>query len=141
MILFWFIIGMLAIIAIARYNEDDRLFWKLTLSFVFAFTATTVAIKVLGDKQDESALTEQVCPTQVLTITTDNSLLAVVDSEATISEVTAPVPVSKDNTLAVSENSSSLNEVYGWSRDQPPRVINVNGKLYPLIRAFGIDSS
>ena len=141
MILFWFVIGMLAIIAIARYNEDDRLFWKLTLSFVFAFTATTVALKVFGGNQEKNDLTEQVCPMQAPSTQQNVNMLAFVDTSATVSDVTGPVPAGKDNALATREINSNLGEVYGWSRDQPPRVINVNGKFYPLRIAFEIDSS
>ena len=64
MILTVFLIGNLAIIGIARYNEDDRLFWKLLLSFVFAFSVTTMCYKLMGD-DNENNPTEQVCPTQI----------------------------------------------------------------------------
>lgn len=141
MILFWFVIGMLAIIAIARYNEDDRLFWKLTLSFVFAFTATTVALKVFGGKQEKENLTEQVCPMQAPSNLPTTDMLVAMNTSATVSDVTDPVPAGKDTALIAREIDSDLGEIYGWSRDQPPRVLNVNGKFYPLLRAFGIDSS
>lgn len=140
---FLFLIGIISIVLIARYNEDDRLFWKLLLSFVFAFAATTVCYKItgLGNKSMEN-LTEQVYPTQVPTGALDISNPSVnAFGEVTIMDVTGPVPVSKDNTPALCKTSPTFDEVYGHDRDQPPRVLNSENKVDSILDAFEIDSS
>lgn len=64
MALFWFLLGIAIIFAIARYNESNRLFWVLFLSFVGSYMTASVVQKTLNDTQDKKNLV-QVCPTQV----------------------------------------------------------------------------
>lgn len=140
MILLLFIIGVIVITAIARYNEDDRLFWKLFASFTIAFTATSIAVATLGDKQDKNDLIEQVYPTQAPDTTMGYySPTAIVCDSATVSEA-IPAPASKDYTPAVDETFCSC-EVYGKTRDQPPKVTNPDVLPNPPTQAFAIDSS
>lgn len=140
---FLFLIGIISIVLIARYNEDDRLFWKLLLSFVFAFTATTVCCKMLGlgNKSAEN-LTEQVYPTQAPVNTVDlYSLQTNVFDMVTTMDVTGPVPVSKANTPVPCKNCPTFDEIYGHTRDQPPRVTNQVSMPDTIKEAFEIDSS
>ena len=139
MILLLFIIGVLAIIAIARYNEDDRLFWKLFGAFTIAFTATSIAVATIDGGQDETNLTNEVYPTQApdTMLGYYNPFTAICD-EATVSEE-IPVPVSKDNTLIEREIISFV-EVCGNVRDQPPSS-NPTLTRGPTLKAFTIDSS
>lgn len=148
MIFIWFLVGIIAITAIARYNEDDRLFWKLLLSFVFAFTLTTVGFKMLGTK-GKSDLNGQVYPTQAPGYMSSNTsrtinMLPVV----TLEDTAIPVPVSKDNTPVTVEIIDTFDEVYGRNRDQPPQIPNkkrIRNFLQKHIKiihnAFTIDSS
>lgn len=49
MSLLLFLIGLFIIFCIGRYNESNKLFWILLISFISSFAITSVAIKaVLG---------------------------------------------------------------------------------------------
>ena len=78
MALFWFICGILLICAISRYNESNKLFWTLMVSFVGAFTAASVIIAMCNDEHKENVVAN-VSPTQLYVNTTNtNALLATV---------------------------------------------------------------
>lgn len=70
MTLLWILLGITVIILVARYNEDDALFWKLSASLVGAFIAAYITLNILNseEKQSDQDLT-QVYPTQVLSHT------------------------------------------------------------------------
>lgn len=141
MILFWFVIAIAAILGIARYNEDDRLFWKLMLSFVFAFTVTTVTYKVLETK-DKKNLIEQVYPTQAPTYTpsiyhSGDSVLPKVTSMA----LTKSDPVSKDTTPATNETFVIFDKIREHTRDQPPKYNNRHSITKLIHPPIPIDSS
>lgn len=119
MILLWFILGMLLIFAIARYNESNKLFWTLLFSFVMGFAGTKmITSNHHGYEQGNDDLT-QVYPTQVLLAkTTDYKFVNVMD-DLMPKKVTASKPVSQGFTPVFSENSIALGEVFGRTRDQP----------------------
>ena len=119
-----FAIGVViaAIFGIARYNEDDSLFWKLFISFVGAFTAATVVRTQLENENQEKVVKVEkatVSPTQVLpsaSSTINFYSLADVSKAATKREK-SPKPVSKDS--LINFNDSSLSKVFGSIRGQP----------------------
>lgn len=53
MALFWFICGILLILGIARYNESNKLFWILLVSFIGAFTAASIVESALNKQKKE----------------------------------------------------------------------------------------
>lgn len=117
MTLLAFIATIGVISAIARYNESDKLFWQLLVSFVGAYAAVTVATKVLGEeKQNEVVMIEKApmqalesMPTLYASVVTDNSL-------ATRGEK-SPKPVGKD--MLLSQSNNILSEVHRKARGQP----------------------
>ena len=119
MTLFWFLAGLATCIGVARYNEDDALFWKLFISFVGAFTAATVVDLAMDSKQgqDKVVMVDSM-PTQVLESTPCMfCTLADVSLSATKRE-NSPKPVSKDD--AINSNDSILSKVVHTSpRGQP----------------------
>ena len=121
MTLFWFLAGLATCIGIARYNEDDNLFWKLFISFVGAFTAATVVKTQLENENQEKVVKVEkaTVPTQVLqstpSITNFYSLADV--SQAATKREKSPKPVSKDS--LINKNDSSLSKVFGSIRGQP----------------------
>ena len=122
MTLFWFLAGLATCIAIARYNEDDNLFWKLFISFIGAFTAATVVRTQLENENQEKIVKVEkatVNPTQVLRSTLNSinfySLASV--SQAATKREKSPKPVSKDS--LINKNDSSLSKVFGSIRGQP----------------------
>lgn len=50
MSLLLFLIGLFIIFCIGRYNESDKLFWILLISFISSFAITSVAIKAVLEK-------------------------------------------------------------------------------------------
>lgn len=75
MALLWFILGVLLICCIARYNESNKLFWTLFASFVGFYAAASIAIACCNSEPNKEDLT-QVCPTQLYTNTSSVQLLA-----------------------------------------------------------------
>ena len=119
MALFWFICGILLICAISRYNESNKLFWTLMVSFVGAFTAASVIIAMCNDEHKENVVAN-VSPTQLYVNTTNtNALLATVFYNTTND-------VSYDTPVAVSKDYYIGNDVLSDSRvsnleDKPPQ--------------------
>lgn len=118
MVLFWFIIGVIAITLIARYNESDKLFWKLFLAFVLGFASAKMYYHLTSER-NENTLT-QVSPTQASMELSGIAqfFLAGSTPEITVSE--SYVPVSQAYAPAGSESSLILSKIAGGARDQPP---------------------
>lgn len=120
MALFWFICGILLICAIARYNESDKLFWTLLVSFVGAFAAASVIIAICNDDHKENVVTN-VSPTQLYVSTPNaDALLAGVSCDTTYD---APLYASD----AVSQDYYISKDVLPCSRvnnleDKPPQT-------------------
>jgi len=121
MTLFWFLAGLATCIGIARYNEDDSLFWKLFISFVGAFTAATVVKTQLESENQEKVVKVEkaAVPTQVLQSTPSViNFYSLADvSQAATKREKSPKPVSKDS--LINKNDSSLSKVFGSIRGQP----------------------
>lgn len=66
MILFWFLLGLFIILCISRYNEDDKLFWKLMVSFVGTYAAATFVYKYIESQKQDKVEYYSPAPTQVL---------------------------------------------------------------------------
>jgi hypothetical protein len=121
MTLFWFLAGLATCVGIARYNEDDSLFWKLFISFVGAFTAATVVKTQLESENQEKVVKVEkaAVPTQVLQSTPSViNFYSLADvSQAATKREKSPKPVSKDS--LINKNDSSLSKVFGSIRGQP----------------------
>lgn len=119
MILLWFVLGLLLIFGIARYNESNKLFWILLFSYVIGFAGAKMVIDVhQSNKQSNVSLT-QVYPTQASVDVYSPLKLFQVTSILTPKKVTALKSVSQVVTPAASETLVTLSEVFGRTRDQP----------------------
>ena len=109
--------GIAVITLVSRYNEDDKLFWKLLVSFVGSYAAVTVASQLLSDKEQNEVVMVEKAPMHALEsmpilcegVVTDNSL-------ATLGEK-SPKPAGKD--ILLSKNNNILSEVHRKARGQP----------------------
>lgn len=138
MTLLLFLIAVFAIVCIARYNEDDRLFWKLFVSFTAAFVLTSVIVKTIESKQNKKDCIEQVCPTQSSNSALDQvSLFQNALNSTTLTDVTGPVAVSKDYALVTNTIPNILHRVWWGIRDQPPELITFV-KIRDPIHSVGI---
>lgn len=118
MVLFWFIIGVIAITLIARYNESDKLFWKLFLAFVLGFASAKMYYH-LTNERNENTLT-QVSPTQASMELSGIAQFFLAGSTPEITVSTSYVPVSQAFAPAGSESNLVLSKIAGGARDQPP---------------------
>lgn len=119
MALFWFICGMLLICCIARYNESNKLFWTLLVSFIGAFTAASIVIAISSDNNDKSVIAN-VSPTQLYISTSSaDALLTDVSYDTTYDVLNCPsVTVSQD--YYVSKDILSCSGVSNLE-DKPPQ--------------------
>lgn len=116
-VLFWFVLGTLLILGISRYNEDDKLFWKLFISFVGTFAAATVVIKYMQSTDKNKV---EYLSTDPIQVPDSNSHICCVLAE--LSDLATPEenssePVSKDYCVAI--NNPILSKIVGGARDQP----------------------
>ena len=118
MTLLAFVSIIAAITAIARYNESEKLFWSLLVSFVGAYAAVNVAVNLLNDdkKSDKVVMIEK-SPMQVQeSIPLLTGVLADISLSATMREK-SPKPAGKDSLF--SQNNIILSKVHASPRGQP----------------------
>lgn len=121
MALLWFILGIVLILLISRYNESNKLFWILFASFVGAFTvASIVKQATISDKQSKADLA-QMCPMQMPTSVL--SILPVTDTSGEVTEVApATVLAGQDYTFAPRKISFTKSEDGVVIFDKPPQI-------------------
>ena len=118
MALFWFICGILLICGIARYNESNKLFWTLLVSFVGTFAAASIVIATCNN--DTKNVKANVSPTQLYVSTQPSSLYAM---DMTY-DTTYDVPT--NTSVTVSKDYYISNDILSDSRvsnleDKPPQ--------------------
>ena len=117
MILFWFLLGLFIILCISRYNEDDKLFWKLLVSFVGTYAAATFVYKYIESQKQDKVEYYQSAPTQALYSGSHNTCV-LADPSVTATNVSKTTdPVSKE--MLIDYDSLILSEVYVDTRGQP----------------------
>lgn len=95
MALFWFLLGVVIIFGIGRYNESNKLFWVLLLSFVCSFTVASVVLKTTHEERKESVV--QMNPIQGVPYSSEFTPLA---DEITVCAIEDSIsaPVGQDST-------------------------------------------
>lgn len=117
MTLFAFAATIAAIVAIARYNESDKLFWQLFIAFTGAYAAASAVSMITEEKEQDKVVMINEAPTQVLGMVPSlKEILAGTTFSATKREK-SPKPVSKDS--LVSQNINILSKVHASPRGQP----------------------
>ena len=119
MALFWFICGILLICAISRYNESNKLFWTLMVSFVGAFTAASVIIAMCNDEHKENVVAN-VSPTQLYVSTQSSSLCAMDMTYNTTYDVPTSTSVTVSKDYYIGNNVLSDSRVSNLE-DKPPQ--------------------
>lgn len=118
----FFLVGLLIITLVARYNENEKLFWQLLISFIGTYGAATIAINALSSEKKQSK--EVVITSKPMQAPTSKSYnfcsLADLSSLVTVEEYPS-VPAGKD--IASKLNDPSLSEVGRGARDQPMDTI------------------
>ena len=111
-----YVLGVLVIAAIARYNESNKLFWTLFTTFTLGYAGTTMLIKS-ASKQSESECT-QVVPTQVAIPNYPTTLYMLVGDSIDAPKKETSKPVSQVIPVTTAEGFTTVN-VTRSSRDQP----------------------
>lgn len=88
-----FLLGLIIIFGIARYNESNKLFWALLISYILSFTVTKVITDTFGDEERSEKTLNQAPPTQGLDMTSDAfmCLLAGESLSTLVKETSNPV--------------------------------------------------
>lgn len=120
MTLLLILLGLAIIVGVARYNENDSLFWKLLVCFIGGFASACVVINLLKEDRSKDNL-EQVTPTQTLLAPEQvcDTLLAIFEMPTTTDDVEHQKSASQDNSLATPKVVSASSEVSSSARDQP----------------------
>lgn len=122
--LLWFFLGILIILCIGRYNESNKLFWVLLVSFVGSFAVATVVVKSSHSSKETKQRVTQVCPTQAPNNASGIIPLADAMLESTISEELKPV--SKDSNIPELSlqgfNSPLISSGIVYSPLKPPQL-------------------
>ena len=108
-----FLLGLLVILAIARYNGSNKLFWVFSIAFTLGFACMKMVYdSIHTDEQSEKSL-NQAYPTQGLT-PAGGAIAYFFDNagETTIVKVTSK-PVSQANTPGYIEPLFTLCDVSG----------------------------
>lgn len=124
MILLWFFFGILLAFGIARYNESNKLFWQLAVSFIIGYATTVMVTRTINGSERSSENLVQVYPTQMLTVAPGSDITyQLTGITATPTKVTAlksAVQVFMPEEHKISTISS---KVFGRTRDQPISII------------------
>lgn len=124
-ILFWFILALTGIVCIARYNEEDKLFWKLLISLIGTFAAAVAVIKFVqsSEKKDKIECVSA-NPMQVLASGSHIYCVLADSSDLAIQVEKSTKPASKE--FLANYNDPILSKVAGGARDQPFEFFNTS---------------
>lgn len=117
MILFWFLIGIALILCISRYNESDKLFWTLFISFIGTFAATVAVSKYISNKKQDKIEYVTSAPTQALYTGSHCYCVMPEPSVSATIEPSSSEPVSKD--IQSNNLDLSLSKIAEGIRGQP----------------------
>lgn len=121
MILLWFLLGIALIFGIAKYNESNKLFWTLLLSFIIGIAGAKVVLDTTKSNKVESGKSFQGNSTQ---ISVENVALFSEYMPTTTDEVvTAQVSVGQSAIFEQNEELFTTSMILGKSRDQPTTPI------------------
>ena len=111
-------VGICLITLIARHEEDDKLFWKLFVSFIGAYAAVAIAMNVMhSDKKQDKVVMVEKSPMQVAeSVPLLSAVLADTSLTPALREK-SPKPVGKE--LTFNRNNVILGEVHRNARGQP----------------------
>ena len=110
MTLLMFILGILIILSIARYNESNKLFWILFTAYTLGFAGMKVLIDTFSEKEQSEVSLNQAYPTQGLP-TMDSAFVCIADNISGVTLKTTSNPVGQVNTPDYVESLITLSNV------------------------------
>ena len=90
-----FILGIVIITTLARYNESNKLFWTLLTCYVLGFVGCELIYDALSNNDGSKAPVEQVQPTQALAMTSGSLVYLLADESLPTSVKVTSKPVSQ----------------------------------------------
>ena len=131
MTLLMFILGILLIAGIARYNNSNKLFWILFTCFTLGFTGVKVLNDTFKDKEQNEMSLNQAYPTQGLPAM-GNAFVCVTDNISDATLETTSNPVGQVNTPDYIESILTLSDVSGVTQGlylhmlaNPPNTVEI----------------
>lgn len=125
-----FILGLLIILGISRYNESNKLFWTLLTSFVFCFAGTKIIVETFGEKGQSEKSLNQAYPTQGLDAASDTCMCFFNDElyKANVKETSKPVgqvnmPETSERTYTLSDVPVVTPGLYLHNLPNPPNEV------------------
>jgi hypothetical protein len=127
---FLFVLGLVIIFAVSRYNESNKLFWSLLVCYLLAFTASTLYNSYGDEKEGSNVELTQAYPTQGLPIMSETAFLVAGSDLATTGDM-SPKPVSQVITPELCEFNTT-SSVCGVTHEQnfyifpnPPNKVEI----------------
>ena len=125
MTLLWCLIAIAIALGIARFNQSNKLFWILLISFLAGIAGAAVFDKLKYTDEDQSkAKLTQVCPTQNV-----QGILGILDlpkgDTLVLVECLEPTSVSQDNTPELCEPNFTLSKWVIPAQTPPPQILQV----------------
>lgn len=106
-----FILGILLILGIARYNESNKLFWTLLTAYVLCFTVVKVVKGAFNEKEQSEQSLNQAYPTQGLDLASDTCMCFLADEPMKTIVKETSKPVGQVNTPDYVEELITLSDV------------------------------
>lgn len=122
MTLLWCILAIIVAILVSRYNQSNKLFWILLISFLSGIAGAAVFNKMSSKESSKEKLT-QVCPTQGVSDVSDvlNPLAGTGQIPTLCLELN---PVSKDYISAICELSPLHSRAIPTHTPPPKKILS-----------------
>ena len=129
MTLFLFIVGIILIALVARYNESNKLFWALLTSYVLSFAGCKLLIDSFGHNESNNTFM-QVQPTQGLAASPGSLVYLLADEDLSAPTKVTSEPVSQAIVPAyersfTSSNVPEVTQGYLHVLPNPPNVVGI----------------
>lgn len=116
-----FVLTIIIIAGIARYNESNKLFWTLLVPFLMGFAVVAMTSKKRATSQEEKIVMQN-NPTQAAAISPDAFMYLLAGQNDAAPKKATSNPVGQDSSEAHND-SLSTSKIAVKTRDQPNDTI------------------
>ena len=125
-----FLLGLLIIFGIARYNESNKLFWTLSIAYILGFACTKMVYDSFSTEEQSEKSLNQAYPTQGLNATEAaficffnnvSSTTLVKETSNLVSQVSTPDYV--EPLITLSDVSGATQGLYLHALPNPPNKV------------------
>ena len=106
-----FIFATVIALGIARYNNSNKLFWTLSVSFMACFAGTKAIYDSFSEKEQSEKSLNQAYPTQGLDLASDTCMCFLADEPMKTNVKETSKPVGQANTPEYVERTYTLSDV------------------------------